>query len=134
MKPMENPMVQVRAKLEELEQFFTAIVSQIGDQASSEIVVGKNNSLIVRICADYWACPLSPKECCFLRALLQNDGKMHGNNVKEWIASPKNLSVPNDLPIRNFLKSINRKLAAQKMPVRLRFVDWNISIEEIISR
>ena len=131
---MENPMVQVRAKLEEVEQFFAAIVSQIGDKAHSEIVVGKNDSLIVRIETDYWACPLSSKECNFLQALLQNDCKMHGNNVKEWIASPKNLSVPNDQPIRNFLKSINRKLAAQKMPVRLSFVDWNISIEEIISR
>jgi len=98
-------------------------------KVSFEPIVSKNDSLIIRIGMDYWTCSLSSKESNFLQALLQNDCKMHGNNIQKWIAPPRNVSVPNDRPIRNFLKSINRKLRSKKMPVRLSFVGWNISIE-----
>jgi hypothetical protein len=94
-----------------------------------ETIVSKNDSLIIRIGTDYWTCSLSSNECQFLQALLQNDCKMHGNNTQKWIAPPRDVSVSNDLPIRNFLKAINRKLRSKKMPVRLSFVGWNISIE-----
>jgi len=122
MKPMENPMVQVQAKLEEVQQLFAAVVSQIGDKAPSEIVVAKNGSLIVRIGMNYWACPLSAKECNFLQALLQNGGTMDRSDVKQWVERL------DDHVIRYFLKSINRKLATKKMPVHLHYVGWIISI------
>jgi len=122
MKPMENPMVQVQAKLEEVQQLFAAVVSQIGDKSPSEIVVAKNGSLIVRIGKNYWACPLSAKECNFLQALLQNGGTMDRSDVKQWVERL------DDHVIRYFLKSINRKLATKKMPVRLHYVGWIISI------
>jgi hypothetical protein len=108
---------------------FDAVVLQNGNIVHSEIVVSKNDSLIVRVGEDYWACPLSPEQCKFLRVLLQAGGTMHGNNTIEWIAPPEDYSVPKDLPIRNFLKQINRKLTNKKMPVCLHFVGWFISIE-----
>jgi hypothetical protein len=114
---------QFKAKLLELETLFETVVSQKGDTVLSEFVVCKNDSLIVRIGKDYWACPLSPKECNFLQALLLNGGKMDGNNTKQWI------DPPDDESIRNFVKSIRRKLAAKKMPVRISFARWIISIE-----
>jgi|GEM_PF-2593328 len=111
------------AHLLEMEKLFNAVVSKNVGRSPSEIVVGKNNCIVVRIGEDHWACPLSSKECNFLQTLLQNGGKMQGNNIKQWGIDPDN-----DISIRNFLKSINRKLAAKKMPVRIRFVDWIFTI------
>ena len=120
---MENLMVQFKSQMVEWERLFVAAASQKTDTAPSESIVGENDSLIVRVGPDYWACPLSSKECHFLRTLLQGGGKMEGNNITKWI------DPPDDLPIRNFLKSISRKLTAKRMPVRLHFVGWIISIE-----
>jgi hypothetical protein len=123
MKPMENPLVPFNAKLKELAQLFAAVVSQNKDKPPSEVVVTKNDSLVVRVGLDYWACPLSSKECNFLEALLQNSGTMDRNDVKCYI------KPFDDRAIRNLLKSINRKLRVKQMPVSLQFVGWVISIE-----
>ena len=120
---MENFVVRFKSQLIELEQIFVDAVSQKINTPPSESIVGKNNSLIVRIGTDYWSCPLSPKECHFLQTLLKSGGKMEGINITKWI------DPPDDLPIRNFLKSISRKLMVKKMPVRLSFVGCIISIE-----
>jgi hypothetical protein len=123
MNAMVNSRVQFKAKLLELEKIFEAVVAQKGDTVSSEIIVGKNDSLVVCVGTDYWACPLSPKECNFLSELLQRGGRINGNDAKQC-GKPFD-----DHVIRNIHKSINRKLKTKKVPVRLHFVDWVISIE-----
>jgi len=125
MKPMENLMALFKEKLVELEELFGIVASQNSDNAPIMIAVSQNNSLVVRIGMDFWACRLSSEEeCNFLQELLESGGKMDGNNIKKWGINPSN-----DKSIRNFLSSINRKLAVKKMPVRLHFIAWTISIE-----
>ena len=124
MENLENLVVSFRSKMGELGCLFDTVVSHKTDRPPHEIVVGQNEGLIVRIGMVYWACPLSLKECNFLQELLKSGGKMDGNNIKQW-----GLNLSNDKSIRNFLLSINRKLAAKKMPVRLHFIDWTIFIK-----
>jgi hypothetical protein len=115
--------LQFKATLLELEKIYETAMSQDDDKAKYEIVIATNDSLIVRVGMNYWACPLSSKECNFIEALLQNGWKMGGNNVGKWI------DTPSDQSIRNFLKPINRKLRVKQTPVRLHFTAWEIAIE-----
>ena len=128
MENFENFVVSFRSKMGELEHLFDAVVSQKIGKPPYEIVVGQNNSLIVRAIVDFWACPLSPEECHFLREVLKNGGGMDRNVKTSWI---KGLS---DAMIRQFVRSANKKFKAKNMPVKLSFADWVISIKFLGSK
>jgi hypothetical protein len=123
MQSMASLKELLRELLHKIEAIFDAVAPQNSDEAPYDIIIAQNDSIIVRIGTSYWACPLSSKECSFLQTLVQRGGKMDGNDAKQWVHSL------DDQDIRNFIRSITRKLDNKKMPVRLHFVGWVISIK-----
>ena len=116
---MENSKAQLIELLAEVNQIAAAL-----ETASSEvpIEVAENGGLVVRADSKTFTCLMSKKQDDFLQELLRCGGKMGGNAIGKWVPSLE------DQAIRNFVKSLNRKLRAKKMPVSLSFADWIVSI------
>ena len=116
---MENSKARLIELLAEVNRIVAALVTSSNEVP---IEVAENGGLVVRADSKTFVCPMSKKQNDFLRELLRCDGKMDGNAIEKWVPSLE------DRAIRNFVKSVNRKLRAKKMPTSISFVDWIVSI------